>query len=135
MAANLLSNFADLPPMGRFHSSVQAEQLDDGRWCLLAPLVYTMGREDEVKIVVPVGTTTDFASIPRLLRWLLDPADPQYLRAAVVHDLLYERRGVARVVADAILVDGMRALGCPCWKRALVYAGVRLGGWWAWRLH
>ncbi|MGE3705688.1 MAG: DUF1353 domain-containing protein, partial [Vicinamibacterales bacterium] len=83
--------------------------------------------------ITPAGFTTDWASIPWLARLLLSPTDPHYLRAAGTHDFLYARGGIARVVADAIFVDAMRALGCPMWKRVLLYLGVRLGGWWVWR--
>jgi hypothetical protein len=39
-------------------------------------------------------------SIPRGLRWLLNPHNPRYLRAAAVHDLLL-KMGIDRVRAGA----------------------------------
>ena len=43
---------------------------------------------DSVRLVLPAGFTTNFASIPRLLRALIQPTDPRWICAAVLHDFL-----------------------------------------------
>ena len=35
--------------------------------------------------------------------------------------------------ADEIFLEGMEVLKVPGWQRYLIYFGVRLGGWYAWR--
>lgn len=49
---------------------------------------------DDIAYEVPVGVTTDGASVPPLC-WLLvgHPFSPSSLRAAVLHDFLCEQRG------------------------------------------
>lgn len=83
-------------------------------------------------ITVPAGFKTDLASIPRPL-WAVLPPVGAYDAAAVVHDYLYQHNGVSRADADAVLLEAMRILGVRWTQRAAIYAGVRLGGWVAWR--
>jgi len=62
---------------------------------------------------------------------------------AVIHDWLYQRPDFEdRAMADAVLYEAMGVnqpeLGFQAertWTRALIYAGVRVGGWVAWRNH
>nr|WP_244977894.1 DUF1353 domain-containing protein [Aureimonas jatrophae] len=56
------------------------------------------------------GTVFD-VSIPVLLRWIFDPHDPRYLKAAALHDELL-RSGVDRITAAgasnaALAADGV----------------------------
>lgn len=85
-----------------------------------------------VKIVVPVGFVTDFASIPRLFR-LLIPKLGRYNKAAVLHDHAYQTQTMSRKQADNLFRDAMIDLGVAKWKYTLMYWGVRLGSWIAWR--
>jgi len=54
-------------------------------WVLLQDLIWRGTDGDAV--IVPAGERTDFASVPRLLQWLM-PATGKWTRAAVVHDML-----------------------------------------------
>ena len=85
---------------------------------------------------VKQGFETDFASIPRILRIII-PKLGRWNKAAVVHDWLYSADGrlwwVDREIADLIFLDAMADLGVAKWKRYVMYWGVRLGGWLAWR--
>jgi len=100
---------------------------------------YQLGK---MKITVPVGFDTDFASIPRFARMLI-PKLGRYNKAAVIHDYLYQHHMIektyklsyvfTRAEADAIFRDGMRDLGVAKWKYTLMYWAVRLGGFLAWR--
>lgn len=100
-------------------------------WELLEPLTYQRGN---VTITVPVGFTSDFASIPRFAKWYVDDDEPDIVRAAVVHDFIYSRRGLlasrglSRGDADAILKDAMLSSGASETKAFIVWAAVRLGG-------
>jgi len=119
--------------------------LRDGRpqWIVQAALRYHVGAEDSAEVIaVPAGFVSDFASIPRLL-WRFEPPGGVALKASVIHDYLYAMKGVVmeppdrllkytRADADAIFSEAMAALGVPAFKRAVMFAGVRLGGAGGW---
>lgn len=77
---------------------------------------------------VPEDFITDFASAPRFIWWLIDPLDPHIAKAAVIHDWLYRSGEVERVIADLMLLEGMKILGAPRWKQELVHKTVRMFG-------
>lgn len=113
------------------HDSFQSPlvvQYEDGRnWVVYEPFTYCSPR---VCIHIPIGFSTDFASIPRALWRVIAPTDRHIAKAAVVHDFLYrtpEWQGT-RQQADNELREAMNCLGAPWWKRQMVYAGVRVGG-------
>ena len=95
-------------------------------WILIGPFAYVPRL-----LFIHAGFRTDFNSIPRGLWNILPPTD--YGEAAVIHDYLYQFNGVERGMADDIYREILTLLGAPRWKRRLMWSGVRLGGWWAWR--
>lgn len=119
-----------------FASKLQFE--DDGGlpFTLLQPLKYfthviDLGPKKLATITAPTGFKTDLASIPRGL-WNILPPVGKYDAAAVIHDYLYQRNGVTRAQADAILFEGMTCLRVSRWQRWAIYLGVRVGGWVVW---
>lgn len=84
---------------------------------------------------VPAGFSTDFASIPRVLRSLV-PQHPRQAEPACLHDYLYSRntkyKHITRKVADQIFKEALKSNGVGR-RRHLMYIGVRLGGWAAFR--
>lgn len=103
-----------------------ADDQDDGKWILLAALIY----ESDVAartITVPAGFQTDLASVPRLPLVYLLTGDCAR-QAAVVHDYLYSTGIVSRSVADEVLREASAITGVPTWRRVLMFAGVRLFG-------
>lgn len=96
-------------------------------WTLEEQLVY-QGRTDT--FVVPRGTLTDFASVPRVFVWLV-PKFGRYTAAAVLHDHLVrvERPAgrISAVDADGLFRRAMRELGVPFLLRWFMWAAVRLG--------
>jgi len=95
----------------------------DGKWFLLAaPLEYIA--KDGEPFHVPVGVKTDFASIPRGLRWLI-PRIGRHGKAAVLHDWLCEYKIIPRKEADKIFLEAMESLGVSWIKRRTMYTGVR----------
>jgi len=87
-------------------------------------------------VTVPTGFLTDLASIPRLARWFMDGAHPHILRAAILHDYLYQTQArFDRRQADQILSQAMRCCRATWTERAVVYLAVRAGGWLAWNNH
>lgn len=77
---------------------VPCELLPDGRLRVTAPVVWTGTKGDAV--LIPAGTVTDLASVPRVARGLVDVGGP-IGRAAIVHDVL----------CDA--ANAWSAAGCP----------------------
>lgn len=87
-------------------------------------------------ITVPRGFNTDFASVPRVLWWLL-PKWGKYGNAAVLHDYLYaeqkvDGKAIVREEADNIFREAMKSLHVPYWQEFILYWGVRLFGWLVW---
>ena len=102
------------------------------KYRLLIPLIfyYKPGKE---YFVVPEGTITNFASIPKFLRWLVDDNEKHIREASVLHDYLYSDncciKDMIRKKADFILKIAMKSLGAPLWKINLVFIFVRVFGW------
>lgn len=83
-------------------------------------------------IIIPAGFATDFASVPRALHWLIDRTGC-HTEASVVHDWLYWSQHGTRAEADRVFLDLLLRSGCSRVKSYTMYAGVRAGGWAAWR--
>lgn len=118
-----------------FRTRLVVEFTDDGRFVVEQPFEF-LSEVAEAVIRVPAGMETDFASIPIGLRNLLSPTG-RYGKSAVVHDLLYRSglvggRRTTRKEADQVLLEGMQVLNVPRWQQALIYGGIRMGGWLAW---
>ena len=111
-------------PLGRFVGQIEY-QLEE-------PLVYSSDACG--LIVVPAGTVTDFASIPRLFWRILPPWDI-HRRAAIVHDYLYTIQTHPKATADKVFLEAMEAIGVPAWKREAMYIAVDFFGFSAWRKH
>jgi len=73
-----------------FQTELDVRLTADGLWQHLDDLIWE-GSDGDV-VIVPKGRTTDFASVPRLLQWLLPSADARVVRAAAVHDELCRLR-------------------------------------------
>ena len=86
-----------------------------------------------IRVQVPSGYVTDFASVPRLF-WRVFPPSGKYNRAAIVHDYLYTNSTVcSRFLADGLFRELMRHLRVPLWKRVAMYYAVRMGGQRGWK--
>lgn len=107
--------------VGFVRGSLVVEQLDATFWRLREPVVYQGARET---FEVPAGFRTDFASVPRLVVWLL-PRYGVYTRAAILHDYLVENAAVSRADADGLFRRSMRELGVSAPRRWMMWAAVR----------
>jgi hypothetical protein len=107
--------------------SVTVRRADDTTWTVVEPLVYR-GRSQT--FVVPRGFGTDFASVPRVVVWLI-PRFGRYTLPAILHDWLVTEGLRQRLVsprdADGIFRRSMRELGVPVVRRWLMWTGVRWG--------
>lgn len=122
--------------MSSFKSSPVLVPHEDGvHWELKEPFEYHLGIKDSGWVIsIPVGFVTDFASVPKLLHWLIGPWG-KHGRAAVLHDYLYRFAVFDRVVCDAIFLEAMRIIGCSKSTRRVIYAAVRVWGRYAWKKH
>jgi Protein of unknown function (DUF1353) len=107
--------------------SLTVRRVDVDRWVLVDALVYRGGSQ---RFVVPAGFRTDFATVPRVVSWLV-PRFGTYTLAAILHDWLCTegiRSGaVTSCEADGIFRRVMRESGVPVLRRWLMWAGVRWG--------
>ncbi|CCG02967.1 DUF1353 domain-containing protein [Blastococcus saxobsidens] len=118
---------------------VVVRTLDDEHWGVVEPLVYRGTRD---RFVVPAGFRTDFATVPRVVVWLV-PRFGRYTAAAILHDWLctvgIESGVVTAREADGVFRRVLRESGVPVVRRWLMWCGVRWGafadpvrgtGWW-----
>ena len=148
--------------MGKFHNLLDAKFNPPRNWTLDTPLKFdsdTLSDEgrDLLKycgvrvtnknvVSVPKGYITDLASVPRFCWAFIAPFD--VARAAVVHDILYEKINTAykgekiltkhdreryRKVAADVFKEGMESAvpPVPKWKIWAAYNAVRVFGRWA----
>ncbi len=101
---------------------LQVEEVNEKRWRLLADLRYHGKFED---FVVPAGTLTDFASVPRLFTWLV-PTSGKYTKAAVLHDYLCETELIPRNDADGVFRRALGEAEVPTVRRYVIWGAVRL---------
>jgi hypothetical protein len=104
---------------------------------LCQPLVVHLQLESAaggIRVKVPKGYRTDFASVPRPL-WPLFPPFGRYARAAIVHDYLYSTNACSRFLADCLFRELMFHLKVPTHRRVIMYYAVRGFGWIGWRKH
>ena len=82
---------------------------------------------------MPVGSRTDFASIPRLVTVLI-PKLGKHTYPAVVHDYLCRTAPdwKTRVKGDRVFRQAMKAIGVGFLKRWVMWLAVFLAGWFVW---
>lgn len=122
--------------MSSFNAGLAIERIGRRRWKTTRDIVYHVGNLRSGWIItVPAGFETDGASVPRLLWCLFPPFGGDYDEAAVLHDYLYRTSFMclARVVADAVLVEAMQVCGTGLITRMTIFSGVRAGGWMTYR--
>lgn len=120
---------------GKFTGSLQLEFGDwgpeVGRMAkLLGPLTW---QNDGVFVIVPAGTISDGATVPRPLWWLLPPWGDRATPAAILHDylcsLLDEGRPAigcaSRSACDGQFRAALAVLGVANWRATLAWLGVR----------
>lgn len=116
--------------------------LPDVRWLANGRLelqnVITYQAADGRRFVIPAGFITDLASVPRGLPGvfrLLFRSELHTALAALLHDRLYYTAEVSRSEADALFYEALRATHETRVGAWAMWAGVRAGGWFAWRKH
>lgn len=122
-----------------FEGPVEVRKLQGNSWETVYEFKYFGTRQ---QFTVPDGSSTDFASVPRVLAWLI-PRAGDSVPAAILHDHLWRIEAPAGRIAyreaDGILRQALRISGVPFVLRWLCWTAVRWGaptrhnghtGWW-----
>ena len=81
-------------------------------WKATRPLVWHIGRLGSgVLLVVPELFVSDGPSVPWWARWLFNPNDPRFQKAARLHDYALDVLGWSAWTASAIFYDALMADG------------------------
>lgn len=96
----------------------------------------TFGQPMGYRITIPAGFVTDLASIPRLLRAVID-VNGAHREEATLHDFLYSKAPLLpRLFCDQEFNHAMAEdESISTLQRVTMYRGVRLGGWVAFNKH
>ncbi|MCU1393527.1 MAG: uncharacterized protein JWM34_1955 [Ilumatobacteraceae bacterium] len=110
-----------------FCTTLEVAHIDSQNWRLTRPLVWK-GRWEYM--IIRSGFETDFASIPKMVRWLLDNAG-RNAEAGVLHDAVWRESKLPDPRVDPWFADGMlrralRETGSTALTRTLIWAGVRV---------
>jgi hypothetical protein len=129
MATTMAPPIPTETPGEPFTGEVVVRQVDDDpefkSWTLVEPLTYR-GKWDTW--TVRSGFCTDFASVPRVVTWLI-PRYGRYTKAAILHDYLCTQAEVGKIDradADGVFRRALRELGVAFLRRWLMWAAVRL---------
>lgn len=106
-----------------FDIAILHDKPHDGKWFITREVLTFIDKDGEAYIV-PVNTPTDFASIPKGLRWWISRIGI-YARPAVLHDWLCDKKIVSRKMADKLFLVAMKSIGVGWFKRRIMYTGVR----------
>ncbi|EJB9128054.1 DUF1353 domain-containing protein [Salmonella enterica] len=96
-------------------------------WRVYEPFAFYLSNDERDVTEVPAGFITGLATVPRIF-WTVLPPDGKYVKAAIIHDYLYDNALRTKFEADRIFLDGMTVLGVPKWKRTVMYWAVRMFG-------
>lgn len=92
-------------------------------WYLSRPLTWTSGATTPPRVVVPLGFTTDFASVPSVF-WAALPPAGRYGLPAIVHDWLYWEQSIPRAAADTLFDLALGEAKVPMLQRTAIYRSV-----------
>lgn len=98
--------------MSQFSSPDQwSEPIGGIRYRTTRPIDWGIGTpQSKLRMQIPVGRPFD-VSVPKGLRWLIDPHAPQYRLAGVIHDELLHVHNWTRMRAGGEFHDALRAGG------------------------
>ncbi len=119
--------------MSNFTERLESVKLKDGYRELLKSFQYHVWKEDSTFVIeVPKGFKSNGASIPRFLWSVVGHPWGEYEQAAWLHDYMYFKQAFDRKKCDQIFYESMGVLAVAGWKKKVMYAGVRVGGWKGW---
>jgi len=100
---------------------------DGENWITLTKIEFTINLE---KFTIPAGFVTDFASVPRIARGVVNRIGRGVI-AYVIHDWLRKdiQQEISTKTSDKALYKFMRLLGESRYNSKKVYYGLRMFGW------
>ena len=103
-------------------------------WVVTEEFVYIHIEDDgtEVAIIAEVGYFTDFASIPRIFRWLVR-SDAEAAPAAVIHDWVETNKIGSFAWRDDVFRKALIASGNSKLLARILWCGLRLAFWRHWK--
>lgn len=104
---------------------------DGANWMLHSAMVYQIGDDYSLTMMVPKGFVTDFASIPKKFHSIMGSTGP-YANASVIHDYLYWLQACSRKQADNIMAIAMQESRVGPYTAKLIHTAVRKAGAGAW---
>jgi len=111
--------------------------IDNKSWILTQPMIWQ--GDWEIFYIKP-GFTTDFASVPRAVRWLLDSGGKN-AAAGVLHDVMWREskgdpadRRIDPWHADGMFRRALRVAGVGAVPRNMLWVGVRVAATFSGRL-
>lgn len=81
---------------------------------------------------VPKHDESDGASTPRLI-WGIIPPFGKHFPGAAAHDHWYRKTKLPKRLCDALFLEAMEANGVSWLWRHVIWLGVTLGGYWAFK--
>lgn len=108
-------------------TELKTTPIDDKYWLVNEEYRYQTSKG---LVVVPKGFRTDYASVPKIFRNIINTYG-KHGRAAVVHDWLYSSKckiNITRAEADKIFLEIMVEWSVKKYKRILMYMLVRMFG-------
>lgn len=107
---------------GRLLVEVLDEPIDKTKWFKTEENYLYTSLSGET-YAIPKGTPTDFASIPRTVRWLIARAG-RHSKPAVLHDWLCKQKIVPRKKADSLFFEAMKRRKVGKLRRWTMWFGV-----------
>ena len=108
-------------------SPLKLRYIDGTTWEVAESFEYRVGHiNSDWIITIPKDTPTDFVSIGILKAFV--PDKWKYNKASVIHDYLYRKTNVSRVLCDAIFHEAMIAEGINRHAAAILFVGVSIFG-------
>ncbi len=109
---------------------------DDIKFVLVSDVVILFDFKKEIySIQIPQGFSTDFASIPKCVRNIIENVG-KYNDIYLLHDWLYSKlsqESFSRKEVDQIMLEKLKEFGMNFVKRNLVYNAVRIFGGKHWK--
>ena len=106
-------------------TDVVVRQLDKKRWALVQPISVDI-IPSVLRVDVPKGFVTDFASVPRIFWWLF-PRTGLHSRAAIVHDYMYAMQW-PKDISDSCFLIVMQRDNVNVFARYLMHKAVKKFG-------
>lgn len=117
-----MSNFTNF-------TSVMLPTKENHLYTLTEDLIYERYQKwSWLYIVVPMGTETNFASLPWICTLFWKKDDPRWIKASILHDYLWSKAKTLKNYQDAndIFYESMIVEWTPRWIATIFYLAVSL---------